>query len=105
MTKEQYYESGMEFFSGNDLEKPIEQLGKALAEDPHYGDALHALAMSYYHLGDIDRAIKYGEQLRHSEAHNVHAYTGLSLFYNAKGLVEQAEEMGARATELAADED
>lgn len=100
MPKEDHYQKGMELFSEDKMELAIEALTKAVEEDPEYGDALHALAMSYYHMGELEKAIERGEQLKAAEPANVHAYTCLSMFYNAKGLIAKAEEMGATAAEL-----
>lgn len=101
MSKETHYQNGMELFSEDRLAQAIEELNKALEYDAEYGDALHALAMSYYHLGDIDKAVEFGERLRSAEPGNIHAYTSLSMFYNAKGFIAKAEEMGEKAAELA----
>lgn len=100
MSKMEHYEKGMEHFSEDRLDLAIEELTKAVEEDGAFGDALHALAMSYYHQGNLNDAIKFGEQLREAEPDNVHAYTSLSMFYNAKGFIEKAEEMGAMAARL-----
>jgi type IV pilus assembly protein PilF len=105
MSKESHYHQGMELFGEDRLDLAIEELNKALELDPSYGDALHALAMSYYHLGDIDKAVEFGERMRTAEPENVHAYTSLSMFYNAKGFIEKAEEMGAKAAKLAGEAD
>lgn len=99
-----HYEKGMELFSEDQLDEAISELKKAVEADPGFGDALHALAMSFYHQGDIDQAIQYGEKMREVEPENVHAYTSLSMFYNAKGFIEKAEEMGAAAARLGAAE-
>ena len=77
MTKEDHYLAGMERFAEDDLDGAIERLQQALELDPNYGDALHALAMSYYHRGDLDQAVEFGERLRAAEPENVHAYTCL----------------------------
>jgi tetratricopeptide (TPR) repeat protein len=100
MSKETHYKNGMELFGEDRLDQAIEELNKALEYDADYGDALHALAMSYYHLNDIDKAVEFGERFRATEPDNVHAYTSLSMFYNAKGLIAEAEEMGELAAKL-----
>lgn len=101
MSKETHYLKGMELFAEDRLSDAIRELNKALEYDSEYGDALHALAMSHYHLGDLDKAVELGERLKLAEPANVHAYTSLSMFYNAKGLIAKAEEMGAQAAKLA----
>jgi tetratricopeptide (TPR) repeat protein len=105
MSKETHYQHGMELFAEDRLDQAIEELSKALEYDSDYGDALHALAMSYYHIGDLDKAVEFGERMRAVEPRNVHAYTSLSMFYNAKGLIAKAEEMGEQAAKLAEEAD
>ncbi|MFQ5928677.1 MAG: tetratricopeptide repeat protein [Acidobacteriota bacterium] len=96
MSEEEHYLKGMEYFAEDQLEQAIEELNKAIDLDANYGDALHALAMCYYHQGNFDQALKYGQQFRDVEPSNPLAYTSLSMFYNAKGMIEEAEEMGAK---------
>jgi tetratricopeptide (TPR) repeat protein len=103
MSKEEHYIKGMDLFSEDRLEEAVSELGKALEIDPSYGDALHALAMTHYHRGDLDHAVEVGERFRRAEPENIHAYTSLSMFYNAKGFIVKAEEMGAEANRLAAE--
>jgi tetratricopeptide (TPR) repeat protein len=103
MSKEEHYFRGMEHFAEDRLEEAIEALLRAVDEDAAYGDALHALAMSFYHKGDLDKAVEFGERFRSVDPENVHAYTSLSMFYNAKGFIAKAEEMGAQAAKLGND--
>lgn len=100
MDKEDLYMKGMELFSDDRLDDAIVELNKAIQMDEKFGDALHALAMTYYHKGELSEAIRYGEKFRVAEPDNVHAYTSLSMFYNAKGFIEKAEEMAALAARL-----
>jgi tetratricopeptide (TPR) repeat protein len=100
MSKMEFYQQGMELFSEDRLEEAIASLERAIEIDPEFGDALHAIAMSYYHLNRLDEAVDYGERLRKAEPDNIHAYTSLSMFYNAKGFIEKAEAMAARAAQI-----
>ncbi len=97
MSHEEHYEKGMEHFAEDQLELAIEELKQAVKANPEFGDALHALTMCYYHHGDLDQALKYGKRFRDQEPSNPLAYTSLSMIYNAKGMVPEAEEMGAKA--------
>ena len=100
MSKEDHYVKGMEYFSEDRLNDAIEEFQKAVEEEPSYGDALHALAMCHYHQGDLDRAVAVGEQFRQAEPKNIHAYTSLSMFYQRKGLIPEAEKEQAKARML-----
>ena len=97
MSREEHYQKGMELFAEDQIESAIEELSKALLEDSQYADALHALTMCYYHKGDYDNAIKYGEQFREADPSNPMVYTSLSMAYQKKGMIEKAEEMGGKA--------
>ncbi len=96
-TKENLYLRGMELFGDDDLEGAIRALHQAVSIDPQYGDALHALAMCHYHNKDYANAVEIGEKFREVEPENPLAYTSLSMFYNARGMIAKAEEMGAKA--------
>ena len=47
----------MEFFAQEKLDDAVAAYERALAEDPNYADALHALAMTYAHQEKFDEAI------------------------------------------------
>ena len=97
MSHEEHYEKGMEHFAEDRLELAIEELKQAVEANPEFGDALHALTMCYYHHGDLDQALEHGKCFRDQEPSNPLAYTSLSMIYHAKGMVPEAEEMGAKA--------
>jgi Flp pilus assembly protein TadD len=105
MSKEEHYEKGMECFAEDHLESAIQELSQAVELDPGYGDALHALAMCYYHHENFDQALKYGKQFLDVEPRNPLAYTSLSMFYNAKGMIKEAEEMGMKARTAGGEEE
>ena len=97
MSKEEHYEKGMDYFAEDQLESAIEELGRAVDLYPEYGDVLHDLAMCYYHQKNYDQALEFGKRFRDVETDNPLAYTALSMFYVAKGMIEEAEEMGEKA--------
>ena len=97
MSPEEHYQKGMEHFGEDELEQAIEELTQAVFKDPDFGDALHALTMCYYHHGNLDQALKCGKQFSALEPTNPLAYTSLSMIYHKKGMIEEAEDMGAKA--------
>jgi restriction system protein len=96
-SKEELYLMGMDQFADDEIDGAIETLQKAVEIDDTYGDALHALGMCFYHKKDYASAIKYGEMFKQAEPQNTLAYTSLSMFYMARGMIAKAEEMGALA--------
>lgn len=100
MTKEDYYNQGMEFFVDDKLDDAIEAYKKALGEDPNYTDALHALAMAYANQDRLDEAIEVGKRLVEASPEDELAYTSLSIFYQRKGMIAEAEHIGAKARTL-----
>ena len=97
MSPEEHYRKGMDHFGEDQLEPAIEELTQAVFKNPDFGDALHALTMCYFHNGNFDQALRYGKQFSTLEPTNPLAYTSLSMIYNAKGMIQEAEDMGAKA--------
>ena len=100
MTKEEHYIQGMEAYADDRVEAAVESYRKALGEDPDYADALHALGMAYANLERLDEAIDVGKRLIEVSPDDELAYTSLSIFYQRKGMIEEAEAVGAKARTL-----
>ena len=100
MSKEDHYQQGMEFFAQDQLNEAAAAYLCALQEDPNYIDALHALAMTYAHQGKLDDAIELGKRLIEVAPDDELAYTSLSMFYQQKGLIAEAEHIAAKARTL-----
>ena len=100
MNKEDHYNQGMELFAQDRLDEAVAAYRRALADDPAYADALHALAMTYAHQGKLDQAIEVAKKLIETSPDDELAYTSLSIFYQKKGMIAEAEEIGAKARTL-----
>jgi tetratricopeptide (TPR) repeat protein len=100
VSKEDYYNQGMELFAQDKLDEAVAAYRRALDEDPAYADALHALAMTYAHQEKLDEAIVVGKQLIEAAPDDELAYTSLSIFYQQKGMVPEAEAIAAKARTL-----
>lgn len=100
MTKEDYYHLGMDLFAEDKLDEAIEAYQKALQEDSNYADALHALAMVYASHDRLDEAIEVGKKLIEVAPEDELAYTSLSIFYQRKGMIAEAEHIATKARTL-----
>jgi tetratricopeptide (TPR) repeat protein len=100
VNKEEHYNQGMELFAQDKLDEAVAAYQLALDEDPNYGDALHALAMTYAHQEKLDQAIEMGKRLIEVTPDDELAYTSLSIFYQQKGLIAEAEQIAAKGRTL-----
>ena len=90
----------MELFAQDQLEDAAAAYLRALDEDPDYADALHALAMTYAHQEKLDQAIEVGKRLVEVAPADELAHTSLSIFYQRKGMIAEAEQIAAKARTL-----
>ena len=100
MSKEDFYNRGMELFAEDKFDDAIAAFQQALDEDASYTDALHALAMTYSHQERLDEAIEIGKKLVEVAPDDELAHTSLSIFYQQKGMIAEAEHIAAQARTL-----
>ena len=100
VNKEDFYNQGMELFAAEKLDEAVASYRRALEQDPNYADALHALAMTYAHQEKFDEAIEAAKRLVEIAPEDELAYTSLSIFYQKKGLIAEAEAIAAKARTL-----
>lgn len=99
-SKEDLYDQGLDLaFEGN-FREAIARYEEALALDPSYADALHALAMAHAELDELDQAIDAATRLCQLVPDDILAHTSLSTFYMRKGMVPEAEAESAKARML-----
>src|SRR5574341_740723 len=98
--KEDCYFRGVDLFASGKHDEAITAYEEALAMDPNYTDALHGLAQSYAAKGELDRAIETARRIAQIDPDDVLAQTSLSIFYQKKGMIPEAEAAAAQARVL-----
>jgi tetratricopeptide (TPR) repeat protein len=98
--KEDLYDQGLDLAFEGDFRGAIERYREALAIDPEFVDAVHALAMAHKELGELDDAIEVGKRLCDLVPDDILAHTSLSQFYQMKGMIAEAEAESAKAKVL-----
>jgi tetratricopeptide (TPR) repeat protein len=97
---EEIYDQAIDAYADEKYDEAIELYKKALAIDPKYIDALHGMIMCYSAKGDLDTAIELTKQHIAQQPEDVLAHTNLSMFYQKKNMVPEAEAAGAEARRL-----
>jgi tetratricopeptide (TPR) repeat protein len=98
--KEDLCDEAVDLFADDKFDQAIELYKKALEEDPKFGDAAQGLALCYKAKGDLDAAIEVTNQYVKQEPEDILAFTNLSMFYQQKGMIKEAEAAGAEARRL-----
>ena len=99
-SKEELYDRAIDLFADGKPEEAVETYRGAIALDADYADAWHGLAMAYSELKQHDQAIEAGRRLVELLPDDTLAHTSLSRFYQAAGMVPEAEAEGAKARML-----
>ena len=94
------YRRGFDHFVHDRLEEAVALFREALAEDPGLAIAWNGLSLAYRGQGDLDAAIEAGRQLIQLEPDDPLSHTNLSILYQRKGLISEAEEEKALAMQL-----
>jgi len=99
-SKEDLYDEAVDLFGDGKPAEAIARYEAALAIDPDFVDAWHGLAMAYSEMQQHDKAIAAGKKLCELAPDDVLAHTSLSRFYQAAGMIPEAEAEGAKARML-----
>jgi len=99
-SKEELYDRAIDLFADGKLDEAVETYRAAIAVDPAYSDAWHGLAMAYSELKLHDKAVEAGRHLVELMPDDTLAHTSLSRFYQAAGMIAEAEAEGAKARML-----
>lgn len=97
---EDHYYAALDHYAEGRLQEAIAEYEAALAEDPKFLDAMHGLARAYQDCEQYDRAIAVARRITEMDADDVLAHTSLSILYQRKGMVPEAEAEAAKARVL-----
>ena len=94
---EDHYYNALDLYAEGRHDDAIEQYKKAVEADPAFTDAMHGLARAYQDLNRLDEAIAVAKRISALDPNDILAHTSLSILYQKKGLVPEAEEEGNKA--------
>ncbi len=94
---EDHYYAALDFFADGNHEGAIGEYEKSIAADATFIDALHGLARAYQDMERYDDAIATAKRIAELDKDDVLAHTSLSILYQKKGMVPEAEEEANKA--------
>jgi tetratricopeptide (TPR) repeat protein len=97
---EDHYYAALDLMGDGQLEKAVAEYRESLAADPTFTDAMHGLTRALQDLKLYDDAIAVAQQLAEVDPDDVLAHTSLSVLYQKKGMIPEAEAEGAKARVL-----
>ena len=97
---EEHYYAALDLMAESSLEKAIAAYRESLAADPAFTEAMHGLARALQDLERYDEAIAVAKKIAELDPDDVLAHTSLSVLYQKKGMIPEAEAEGAKARVL-----
>ncbi len=91
------YMEGLALFGKDQHEDALVKYDEALEIDPDWTEAMHGKAMALMRLERYDDAITVGKRIVELDPNDAFAHTSLSMFYQRKGMIDEAEAEGAKA--------
>jgi tetratricopeptide (TPR) repeat protein len=97
---EDHYYAALDLVSEGEQDRAVEEYRKSLKADPTFTEAMHGMARALQDLGRLDEAIVIAKRIAEIDPEDVLAYTSLSVLYQKKGMIPEAEAEGAKARVL-----
>jgi Flp pilus assembly protein TadD len=97
---ESHYYAALDYVAEGHDHQAVEEYKKSLAADPSFTDALHGLSRALQNLNRLDEAIEVSKQISTHDPDDVLAHTSLSILYQKKGMVPEAEAEANKARVL-----
>ena len=94
---EELYYAAVDQIAAGDAAGAAQNFRAALAADPTFLDAQHGLIRALQDAGSYDEGIAAAKSLAEQAPEDVLAYTALSILYQRKGMIPEAEEAATRA--------
>jgi tetratricopeptide (TPR) repeat protein len=94
---EDHYYAALDLFAAGEHEAAVAEYQKSIAADPTYTEAMHGLARALQDLNRLDEALAVAHRIAELDPDDVLAHTSLSMLYQQKGMIPEAEAEGNKA--------
>jgi Flp pilus assembly protein TadD len=97
---EDHYYVALDLVSEGEHERALAEYQKSLDADPSFTEAMHGMARALQDLNRLDEAIAIANRIAELDPDDVLAHTSLSVLYQKKGMIPEAEAEGNKARVL-----
>jgi Flp pilus assembly protein TadD len=97
---EDHYYAALDLVSEGEPERALAEYQKSVNADPSFTEAMHGMARVLQDLNRLDEAIAVAKRIADLDPDDVLAHTSLSVFYQKKGMIPEAEAEGNKARVL-----
>lgn len=94
---EEHYYAALDLVSEGEWERALSEYQKSLVADPDFTEAMHGMARCLQDLERLDEAIMVAKRLAELDPEDILAHTSLSVLYQKKGMIPEAEAEGNKA--------
>ena len=94
---EELYHQALDRLAEGDAAEAAQTLRRCLEVDPGMLDAMHGLIRALQETGELDAAIAVAQRLLQLDPEEVLAHTSLSILYQHKGMIAEAEAEALKA--------
>ena len=92
--------AALDLMAEGHLDQAVFAYRESIADDPTFTEAMHGLARALQDLQRYDEAIEVAKKIAEIDPDDVLAHTSLSVLYQKKGMIPEAEAEGAKARVL-----
>jgi len=97
---EHHYYAALDLVAEGRHEMALNEYQKSLEADPKFTEAMHGMARALQDLNRLDEAILVAKRISEVDPDDVLAHTSLSVLYQKKGMIPEAEDEGNKARVL-----
>jgi Flp pilus assembly protein TadD len=97
---EDHYYAALDLVAEGQPEDALAEYEKCLAANPAHAEAMHGMAKVLGDLNRLDDAIAVAQRLAEMAPEDILAHTSLSVLYQKKGMIPEAEAEGNKARVL-----
>jgi tetratricopeptide (TPR) repeat protein len=94
---EDHYYAAIDLYADGKHDEAVAEYNRAIEADPSFTEALHGLARVYQDMEQYDHAIAAAQRIAELDKDDILAHTSLSILYQKKGMVPEAEDEANKA--------